>query len=115
LPVYRKYGVPVALATDDEGVSRSDMTHEYLRAVETYDLSYIELKHMARESLEHSFLPGMSLWSDSEATHMVSQCAVPRAINSNTPASCKKFLDANEKARVQWELEQEFAAFEKKF
>ena len=26
-----KAGVPVALATDDEGVSRSDMTHEYLR------------------------------------------------------------------------------------
>jgi len=33
LPIYMKYGVPVALATDDEGVSRSDMTHEYLRAV----------------------------------------------------------------------------------
>ena len=32
---YLKYGVPVALATDDQGVSRSDMTHEYLRAVET--------------------------------------------------------------------------------
>ena len=29
LPIYMKYGVPVALATDDEGVSRSDMTHEY--------------------------------------------------------------------------------------
>src|SRR4029077_17088677 len=38
LPVYMKYGVPVALATDDEGVSRSDITHEYLRAVETYGL-----------------------------------------------------------------------------
>jgi adenosine deaminase len=42
LPVYMKYGVPVALATDDEGVSRSDMTHEYLRAVETYGLSYAD-------------------------------------------------------------------------
>jgi hypothetical protein len=58
LPVYMKYGVPVALATDDLGVSRSDMTHEYLRAVETYGLSYGELKRMARDSLEHSFLPG---------------------------------------------------------
>src|SRR5215472_12541219 len=28
-PVYLKSGVPVALATDDAGVSRSDMTHEY--------------------------------------------------------------------------------------
>jgi len=58
LPVYMKYGVPVALATDDLGVSRSDMTHEYLRAVETYGLSYGELKKMARDSLEHSFLSG---------------------------------------------------------
>ena len=56
LPAYKRYGVPVALATDDQGVSRSDMTHEYLRAAETYNLSYSDLKRMARQSLEHSFL-----------------------------------------------------------
>ena len=67
LPIYMKYGVPVALATDDEGVSRSDMTHEYLRAVESYHLSYADLKRMARQSLEHSFLPGQSLWTDTKA------------------------------------------------
>ena len=44
LPVYLRHGVPVALATDDQGVSRSDMTHEYLRAVETYSLTYADLK-----------------------------------------------------------------------
>lgn len=54
-PVYRKFGVPVVIATDDEGVSRSDMTHEYLRAVESYGLSYLDLKKMARDSLEYSF------------------------------------------------------------
>src|SRR5580693_2279249 len=64
LPIYMKYDVPVALATDDEGVSRSDLTHEYLRAVESYHLSYSDLKRMARQSLEHSFLPGQSLWTD---------------------------------------------------
>src|SRR6185437_9555571 len=47
-PAYRKYGVPVAIATDDEGVSRSDMTHEYLRAVEAYHLSYADLKQIVR-------------------------------------------------------------------
>ena len=55
-PSYMRYGVPVALATDDQGVSRSDMTHEYLRAAETYNLNYSDLKRMARQSLEHSFL-----------------------------------------------------------
>jgi adenosine deaminase len=56
LPVYLRHAVPVALATDDQGVSRSDMTHEYLRAVETYSLTYTDLKRLARHSLEYSFL-----------------------------------------------------------
>ncbi|MFI4979432.1 MAG: ATP-binding cassette domain-containing protein, partial [Nevskiales bacterium] len=47
--LYVRYGVPVALATDDEGVSRTDLTHEYLRAVQTYDfVTYPLLKRMAR-------------------------------------------------------------------
>jgi len=54
-PVYRKYGVPVVIATDDEGVSRSDMTHEYLRAIESYGLSYGDLKKIVRNSIEYSF------------------------------------------------------------
>ena len=97
LPVYMRYGVPVALATDDEGVSRSDMTHEYLRAVETYGLTYADLKRMARQSLEHSFLPGASLPP------------------SCTSASCGKLLDSSPRARVQWNLELAFADFERKF
>ena len=35
-PIYRKFGVPVALSTDDEGIERIDLTHEYVRAVESY-------------------------------------------------------------------------------
>lgn len=54
-PVYRKYGVPVVISTDDEGVSRSDMTHEYLRAVEGYGLTYAELKKIVRDSIIYSF------------------------------------------------------------
>ncbi len=108
LTVYRKYGVPVALATDDEGVSRIDLTHEYVRAAETYGLSYTDLKEMVRASLEHSFLPGLSLWSSVKPFRMVGACAAGGA-----SSSCKKFLDASEKARVQWKLEEEFTDFEK--
>ncbi len=36
-PVYRSVHVPVALSTDDEGVSRIDLTHEYVRAAIDYD------------------------------------------------------------------------------
>ncbi|MFZ0419723.1 MAG: adenosine deaminase [Candidatus Sulfotelmatobacter sp.] len=115
LPVYMKYGVPVALATDDEGVSRSDMTHEYLRAVETYHLSYADLKRMVRQSLEHSFLPGQSLWTDTKLVFRMAPACAGDAANPEKPsATCTKFLAANERAREQWKLESELAKFEKK-
>lgn len=57
LPIYLKYGVPVTLATDDAGVSRSSLTQEYERAVGTYHFSYPELKNFARASVQYSFLP----------------------------------------------------------
>ena len=113
-PMYLRYGVPVALATDDEGVSRSDMTHEYLRAVETYDfLSYEDLKGMARMSLDHSFLAGSSLWASK--SHLVTACANDRGGAGKLSSACKSYLDANERAHAQWSLEEEFAKFEKKF
>jgi adenosine deaminase len=120
LPVYMKYGVPVALATDDEGVSRGDMTHEYLRAVETYDLSYADLKRMTRESLEHSFISGDSLWSDGRELRRTGGCAdsdMEPKIDSLKFVSekCQQYLKASERARVQWQLEKAFAVFENKF
>lgn len=54
-PIYMKYGVPVTIATDDEGVSRSDLTREYTRAIESYGLSYAQVKRLVRNSLEYSF------------------------------------------------------------
>jgi len=116
LPIYMKYGVPVALATDDEGVSRSDMTHEYLRAVETYHLSYADLKRMARQSLEHSFSPGESLWANTKLVFRVAPACAGNALGSEkVSAGCETFLAANERARQQWKLESEFAKFEKKY
>jgi adenosine deaminase len=114
LPVYMKYGVPVALSTDDEGVSRSDMTHEYLRAVETYGLSYAELKHMARASLEHSFMTGDSLWNDGENFHRAA-CEDGKMSGNRVSGECEKLRRASERARVQFELEEALAEFEKKF
>ncbi|MGB9074575.1 MAG: adenosine deaminase [Terriglobales bacterium] len=115
LPIYMKYGVPVALATDDEGVSRSDMTHEYLRAAETYGLSYADLKRMARQSLEHSFMPGESLWNDGYELHRISACEEDKTSGGRVSGKCQTFLEASERARVQWQLEKAFAEFEKKF
>jgi adenosine deaminase len=114
LPVYMKYGVPVAISTDDEGVARSDMTHEYVRAVEGYRLPYTELKRMTRQSLEHSFLPGKSLWAETKAAfHPVAPCAPD--FGGKPTHACTEFLAASERAREQWRLESEFSKFEKKY
>ncbi|HWS94993.1 MAG TPA: adenosine deaminase [Candidatus Methylomirabilis sp.] len=108
---YMKAGVPVALATDDEGVSRSDMTHEYLRGAEDQNLSYAELKRMARTSLEHAFIAGPSLWGDGKAFTPVQKCAGIQA-GAKPAAACQTFLDGSEKARLQLKLEQQFREFE---
>ena len=116
LPIYMKYGVPVAISSDDEGVARSNMTHEYLRAVAGYRLPYTELKRMTRQSIEHSFLPGESLWAETKIIfRLVAVCASDVAGAEKPSAACAKFLDANERAREQWKLEGAFAMFEKKF
>ena len=109
LRAYIRFGVPVALATDDEGVSRSDMTHEYLRAVVDQELSYTQLKKMARTSLEHAFLPGDSLWSDGTNFAAASACT---AGAQRVSAGCQKLLGSSEKARLQWKLEGQFREFE---
>jgi hypothetical protein len=56
LRAYLNAGVPVIICTDDEGVSRSDLTNEYMRGVLEHDLTYAELKQISRNGLEYSFL-----------------------------------------------------------
>ncbi len=54
------------LSTDDEGVSRSQLTEEFERAVLTYNLSYADLKELVRNSIEYSFAPGRELLERSQ-------------------------------------------------
>jgi len=111
--LYRMFGVPMALSSDDEGVSRIDLTHEYVRAVQTYDLHYVDLKRMARTSLEHSFLPGGSLWSAPDVfTRAISACSRDSLGTEKPSSGCAAFLKSSERAQQQWELERRFRAFE---
>ncbi|HEY0385125.1 MAG TPA: hypothetical protein VGC64_03905 [Pyrinomonadaceae bacterium] len=112
LHTYLDYGVPVALATDDEGVSRSEISREYLRAAEEQHLSYIELKMMARNSLEYSFIAGASLWADARKFVPGAQCSRDVPGQAAPAKGCAQFLSGSEKARLQWELEREFREFE---
>lgn len=106
LGLYRAHGVPVVLSTDDEGVLRSDMTNEYVRAVREQGLTYGDLKQIARAGLAYSFVPGDALWADP-----VKLVPVPVCADFATP-SCAKYLAENEKARLQANLEHQFAAYE---
>jgi adenosine deaminase len=111
--LYRMFGVPVALSSDDEGVSRIDLTHEYVRAVQTYDLHYADLKRMVRTGLEHSFLPGASLWNAPDAfTRVVSACSKDSLGAEKRSSDCAAFLKSSERAQQQWELEHRFRVFE---
>jgi adenosine deaminase len=115
-PMYRSAHVPVALSTDDEGVSRIDITHEYVRAAVDYHLTYQDLKQIARTGLEHNFLPGASLWAVPDVfTNLVAQCKAQTPGQQDRTPDCKAFLEGSEKAAAQWELERRFQVFEAKF
>ena len=103
--LYRDMQVPYALSTDDEGVSRIDLTHEYMRLYQDYGVPYFELRHASRNSLTYSFLPGGSIW-DNEA------CADHAETGDAPGADCQALLDVSEKARMQWKLEERFRTFE---
>jgi adenosine deaminase len=115
LATYLEYGVAVALATDDEGVSRSEISQEYLKAAQDQGLGYVQLKTMARTSLQYAFLSGASLWANSKKFTAVSACARDISMTGETSASCKQYLAGSEKASLQWKLEQDFKTFESQF
>jgi adenosine deaminase len=113
LPIYLAAGVPIALSTDDEGVSRIDLTNEYTRAAVDFNLSYLDLKKSARTSIDHSFLPGASLWQQPDTfTQAVAACAGQPLGAANPTPKCLSFLQTNEKAAEQWQLEHRFDQFE---
>ncbi len=98
--LYWDAGVPVVLATDDEGVSRTNLTLEFAKAARQFGLSYGEMKWLALNSLEYSFLPGESYFVKGDY---------------NFPRRDADALAATStKARLQCLLLKEFAAFEDK-
>ncbi len=103
---YLLFNVPVVLSTDDEGILRTDLTHEYVEAVITHHLDYETIKNINRNALTYSFLPGQSLWKSAKKQQMVSEC---HEVNS---ANCEAFIQKNPKAQLQWQLEKQLAAFE---
>jgi adenosine deaminase len=55
--LYERYGVPIVISTDDAGVSRINLSHEYLLYTSRYKPSYDRLKQVVYNSIRYSFLP----------------------------------------------------------
>jgi adenosine deaminase len=113
LPLYLQYHVPVTLSTDDEGVLRTQLTTEYWKAVMRYNLSYPQIKNIARNAIAYSFLPGQNLWGNLDKYTSVTECQGNVLGAQHPTASCQKFLSHSEKAQAQWKLEWKFQEFER--
>jgi adenosine deaminase len=111
-PIYRAAGVPTVLSTDDEGIERIDRTHELQRAVSEFGLDWPTLVGLERNTLEYAFVGGASLWADPVAWRKVMACD-GSAVQPPSP-ECAAFLQASDKARLQWEMERDLDAFERK-
>lgn len=103
--LYRSAGVPQVLCTDDEGVSRTDLSREFHRALTTWNLSWRDLKGLARNALTYSFLAGASLWG-------APVCAADVPGSAHPSPACAALLAASDRAREQWRLESDLARFE---
>ena len=63
--------------------------------------------------LAYSFIAGGSLWSDARRFVPVAACAPDIAVMKLTSNGCQQYLNNSEKAKLQWQLEDEFRAFER--
>jgi len=112
-PVCLERGVPVMLATDDQGVLRSSHTAEFMRAIAAYRLNWDQLKRLVRAGLEHAFLDGDPLWrTPGDPTRRVEACAADVPGRGRPSPACRLFLESSDRAREQWRLEERLSAFE---
>ena len=56
LHIYRRFGVPYVISTDDAGVSRNSLSNEYLLYVTQFKPTYKQLKQTVYRGIEYSFL-----------------------------------------------------------
>jgi len=55
--IYSAYDVPIVICTDDSGVSRNNLTGEYVLLAARYKPSYERVKKYVYNSVKYSFLP----------------------------------------------------------
>lgn len=57
ITLYRQFGVPIVISTDDAGVLRTNMTEQYVLLAKRYpDLKYGDIKRLVFNSIDYSFI-----------------------------------------------------------
>jgi adenosine deaminase len=110
--LYQSAGVPMCITTDDEGVNRSNLTMEYVKAVQRYNLDYSALKQISRNCLEFSFIPGSSLFVDHDYQHIRSEFAGLDRSEWLPDEETRSALSTDPKLNRQIMLERAFYTFE---
>jgi adenosine deaminase len=54
--IYASYGVPLVISTDDSGVSRNNLSNEFMLLASRYKPSYSTVKEYAYNSIRYSFM-----------------------------------------------------------
>lgn len=54
--IYAAYGVPMVISTDDSGVSRNNLSNEFMLLASRYQPSYTQIKEYAYNSIRYSFM-----------------------------------------------------------
>jgi hypothetical protein len=112
ISLYLSQGVPVVLASDDPAVNRANLTEQFLRAVIIQKLGYHAIKTCVRNSIQHSFLPGKSIFKkNGEFKRKFREIG----IHLDRPVSeeIQNYIKVSEKAAEQVNLEIQLAIFER--
>lgn len=107
----RKKGVPVALSTDDSGITRSELSGDYAAAVKN-GATYADLKTAARNAIAFSFLTGDGLWQDPNVYRKPVAACAGQVGNTEAKGACADLIARSDKAREQWRHERLLREFE---
>ncbi|ASZ12299.1 hypothetical protein KTO58_13215 [Chitinophaga pendula] len=59
ITLYKQFGVPIVISTDDAGVLRSNLTEQYVLLANRYpEFSYTEIKKIVYNSIRYAFIKG---------------------------------------------------------
>lgn len=93
--LYKAYGVPIVICTDDPGILRTNLTEQYVLAAKRYpELTYEDFKEIIRNSITYSFAPHTGALGNVKQKLMEQLENDLIAFEKQIPVTIKSYLDA---------------------